>query len=1625
MRSILKRTFTTLFMTTIFIQCLIISCDKINVEALTTGTNVSDDIIIEGLNEYGELELNLDDNNTKTLVLNSENYQVTSCSNWGGRNTFSTMYNWDTKECTLNAKHYGKERLDIYLWDPINQVNLEKRILVDIDTENYVRAAFNLMPDTYVGSMYNTSDLYEKAIKIIPEDIYYNYDYNQCYTEGNNYNCNLEIGYYYNDINNISQKIAFSKPITFVSPQLPELSTYELNIGATSEINLNISNDINRDDLVFVSLDNSVASITKNGKIKANGYGETEIRLYNKQTMNYTRGTVRVKEVRYGSIDQLLNDFNGKTITIDANALTDNWINYQEAAMQYFRDLAKYLPSSIYISPEYPLTTCNDNKCVVGFTYAGQQRYTEEITINIEGIAGPEKVYIPVGHNFQIRDYVTSYEDGEITLRADENYIKYTTERNCEYRTTCDENGENCTTEEFNCQEHSYYKPLQVGEVEVEFIIDGHIKKITFVITHSDEDENLVRTQLNNLDSITLPYSRMDFNNNLQYLNSIVTSNVKPFINNENLNKYLNYRVNCLFTDRCTINVEARVEQHHLASFGTKTIKINYSGLDNENSEIINELKRVNEAIEDEYVLSFRDTVILENTYLSDEDFYANLITKTNINDIILNSLLDISIEQVETKLFTSEIKGGTVYKLIIKHNDVILQERLVTVSSNHIYYMEGFTSEKDEARINCIKNQIDGILSINSTITKVVNNVYEVDLGTKKFNMIFDQREIIKISYVNLQEQAVELNAGDIYEIQYTVYPLMANTGTIKFSSANEDVATVDQNGIVTAVGKGYTAIKLQVGYSSTTLLVAVNTSIEEILNDIINELPNHVTIDYSMLNYNDLNNAIASKLQDSLYELNLNYMSIWLEVIEENEKHYVTSRYYVGNGEYLYSDKKEVTYDIVGIRIKENEVEIVSNEEFDQEIFFSEGNIKNLYYEVSDESIATISDTGVITGLKPGLTYVNVFDKYNKYYNWFKVIVDKELFYETTMNELHSKPIVLKGDLFTTYGSWQDYEQIINNMFQNEISKYISLYDYADTTQTICNTTAMKCTIYLSNYGENWVIEDNWTEEFDIEFDGIFVSSAEIELEKGIEEDLDFEVFPSNAEVTIESLNTNLCEITNNTKVKTKENGICPLKYTTEEHVSYQFVIIDKDEIKTNIQNSYNDVSSTINLNVEKYDPNIAASFGEEDYEGMAEYIGYYDAGITGHIDNELNIPYTYWHGFNLDNIDENDELDVNISAYYNFQDKNREFYYSYDFYEEFTKKFKLIFGEVPEEEKIIGEEVKEHIKTNYDLTLEQTLKYQLSNDNFENLHKYSSLLDDIKEVCSDCTYRMAKTVGGGGGGEDSAGMSFPAVIYRNGYPIASKWVNTTIYFNIDTGESNSIEDVLESIEEEVRQTYLEVKNSSLTQATPLMTRGNNVFKPVTANDNIEVEVTKESTDETGKGTYKIRVEEIQFKAVIDTSSKQEGSYSNNVTGIKTKIKTLNLKVDETNTIEYEITPANADDVKVSWSSSNNNIATVDEYGKVTAKSIGKATITVKTNDGGFTAEVTVNVTLNDSVVTLLGDVNLDNVINMNDLITLRKQQAGLVTFNDKALANADMNNDSRVNMTDVIQLRKYLAK
>ena len=118
--------------------------------------------------------------------------------------------------------------------------------------------------------------------------------------------------------------------------------------------------------------------------------------------------------------------------------------------------------------------------------------------------------------------------------------------------------------------------------------------------------------------------------------------------------------------------------------------------------------------------------------------------------------------------------------------------------------------------------------------------------------------------------------------------------------------------------------------------------------------------------------------------------------------------------------------------------------------------------------------------------------------------------------------------------------------------------------------------------------------------------------------------------------------------------------------------------------------------------------------------------------------------------------------------------------------------------------------------------------------------------------------------------------------------------------------------------------------------------------------------------------------------------------VTGINLNKSSVTLAVGDSEKLEYTITPADATNQQVTWSSDNPDCAAVSD-GTVTAAALGAAIITVTTEDGSFTQSATVTVvpsvpvtgiTLNKSSLTLtiydsekvIAAITPDNATNKN---------------------------------------------
>ena len=200
---------------------------------------------------------------------------------------------------------------------------------------------------------------------------------------------------------------------------------------------------------------------------------------------------------------------------------------------------------------------------------------------------------------------------------------------------------------------------------------------------------------------------------------------------------------------------------------------------------------------------------------------------------------------------------------------------------------------------------------------------------------------------------------------------------------------------------------------------------------------------------------------------------------------------------------------------------------------------------------------------------------------------------------------------------------------------------------------------------------------------------------------------------------------------------------------------------------------------------------------------------------------------------------------------------------------------------------------------------------------------------------------------------------------------------------------------------------------------------YNPPTATNKTVTWSSSDSSVATVDGNGKVTAQ-ANGDAVI-TAISQDGNYrSQSVIYVRTPLQgiditpsTFALDNGASRTMSVQYTPATASNKTLSWTSSNNSVATVDSSGKVVGKGNGTATITAVSQDGNFrdTATVTVTtrvtgVTLNkttttinkNSTETLIATVQPTNASNKTVTWTSSNTAVATVDTNGKVTAKAN---------------------
>ena len=133
--------------------------------------------------------------------------------------------------------------------------------------------------------------------------------------------------------------------------------------------------------------------------------------------------------------------------------------------------------------------------------------------------------------------------------------------------------------------------------------------------------------------------------------------------------------------------------------------------------------------------------------------------------------------------------------------------------------------------------------------------------------------------------------------------------------------------------------------------------------------------------------------------------------------------------------------------------------------------------------------------------------------------------------------------------------------------------------------------------------------------------------------------------------------------------------------------------------------------------------------------------------------------------------------------------------------------------------------------------------------------------------------------------------------------------------------------------------------------------------------------------------------FRKIEEIGDSQSNTFVSNIVLNK---KSLSLETGQNETLTATISPDNATDKSLTWSSSKTSVATVSSSGLVTTVAEGTATITCKANDGSGVSE-TCQVTVTSPIVAEINATNFPDANFRNWLLTESYGRDGILTENE----------------------------
>ena len=513
-------------------------------------------------------------------------------------------------------------------------------------------------------------------------------------------------------------------------------------------------------------------------------------------------------------------------------------------------------------------------------------------------------------------------------------------------------------------------------------------------------------------------------------------------------------------------------------------------------------------------------------------------------------------------------------------------KERNITLSSGEKYSFANdvgdykWESSENEVATVTTTGEIQALKKGTTIITITTDN----EIITYKVT-VEDINQSVTVTRIKMDKNTLELNTGDNYEMHVNIYPENATSTDISWSSSNDEIATVDSNGKITAISKGNCTITARssngnydiclvkvdgngkksgiVGEIQEIKFTSSNIVLKEGIDYIVNYsiLPENAKGDIEWISSNESIATVEDGVIKTIKEGTISIIarngtveqSLTLTVVKGDE-----------NTPDVISDGSTVP--VYSISLNQTEVGLYVGTSYTLSALFNPSNATNqtITWTSSDNSIVSVDANGIITGIKIGEANITATSHNNKIaICHVKVIANNEskiednktedtkISLDTSYLSLNINETAQLIETITPNGSvtnvkWSSSNEKIAKVSDSGMVTGVGVGN-ATITATLSNGAKAECTVNVSQKIIN----------------PFLISLSQTRLNLSINESrvITATVRPDNAtnkNITWSSSNTNVATVNANGKVTAKANGTAIITARTVNGIKAQCTVV-----------------------------------------------------------------------------------------------------------------------------------------------------------------------------------------------------------------------------------------------------------------------------------------------------------------------------------------------------------------------------------------------------------------------------------------------------------------------------------